>query len=144
MSTTHYAAAVVGCRIDKSEIFFKEEVRSCKCQTQEGPWSDAGGRKLYCPYCGKKMWQEVDKSIPQYVQDEKTLCGFTMFHNECDDFVVVAIEFTETNNYSNDSPEMLSASAANDIMRRKLKSVLGKWGLWDEKQFGIHVVMWCR
>lgn len=134
MRVTHHAAVIVGCRVDKSEIFFEEEVRSCEHRILEG-------NAKFCPYCGKELWIQIDKSIPQYNENEKTLCGFRVFHNKYDDFVFVAGEFTEIDNYSDTPLEMLDAAACV-VVQRKLKFALRPLHLWNEKQFGIWVVMW--
>lgn len=140
MSTEYNAAAIVGCKIDKSKVFFTEEVRSCKHPI---PMENA----KFCPECGKNVFLKHNRAIPQYDWDEEstsgfsTICGFTVFNYECNDFLIVAGKFTKTDFYS-EEPEMLDISTINDVLL-KLKLALEPCGLWDEKQFGIHVFQWC-
>jgi DNA-directed RNA polymerase subunit RPC12/RpoP len=142
MSTTYHAAAIVGCKIDGSKIFFNKEVRACKhlipSQTPGLPPENA----KFCSECGKKVWSKVSTSIPQYDEEEETLCGFRVFYDENDDCVFVAGEYTEIPNELEALPEMLDAGAAGDTVRRNLKATLKPLGLWDEKQFGIWLVTW--
>ena len=140
MSTTHHAAAIVGCKIDKSEIFLKEKVRSCEHPLPEGVRFRNYAK--FCPDCGKKLWREEQKTIPQYDCYEETLCGFRVFYNEYDDFVIVASEFTETDNHSLIPLNMINISATNIIMQRGLKNALKPHGLWNAETFGIWVVLW--
>lgn len=141
MSVTYHAAAIVGCKIDKSEIFFLRKVRLC-----EHPLPDENLQLLYpkestkfCQDCGKKLWKKEEKPIPQYDPDEEILCGLRVFSNKYDDFVIVAIRFVTTDdNY----PKMLASRAVDDTMRSSLKIALQPHRLWDDRAFGIWVIMW--
>lgn len=134
MSTTYNAAAIVGCKIDKSKVFFIEQVRSCK-----HPISIENAK--FCPECGEEVFVEQDGAIPQYDQDEKTICGFRAFYNEYNDFIIVASEFAEIDFYS-EEPKMIDVDTVNGAQLR-LKLALEPYNLWDKKQFGIHVFQWC-
>lgn len=135
MSTTYHAAAVVGCKINKSKIFFTEKVRGC------GHYSALAEDK-FCPHCGQKAWREERRSILEYDKDEGTICGFRVFNNEHENYVFVAGRCTETDQFAYQPAKMLGTSTIHTEVQMKLKSALAPLGLWDYEQFGIWVIVW--
>ncbi len=150
MSTTYHAAAIIGCRIDRSRIFLPERVKRC-----EHP---SDGNAKFCSRCGQKMWKSVNKPIPQYDINDNTIGGLKVFGDDYDDHVFVAGSFVSVDQYGGshhpyaiiDAPvEMLTVGSAaacgeSGLAHTRLRKVLIPLGLWDDgEQFGIWVVMWC-
>lgn len=135
MSTTYHAATIVGCKIDRSKIFFNQKVRQCEHLVPEII------RDIkFCPKCGKEMWIKKEVSIPEYDEDKEALCGFRTFFSDEDDCVFVAGEYIETDNNIYTPIEMLSTDTYE--IRKRLKTALEPFDLWDERQFGIWLVTW--
>ena len=136
MSTTHHAAAIIGCKIDKSKVMFEKSVRSCEHTALTHP-------AKFCPECGKKLWGVDTTSIIEYNRSDNELCGFRVFDNEYDDYILVVGRSVEIDT------DCYNTSAKLDIVnddisfdRKVLESSLKPVGLWDEKEFGIWVCMW--
>lgn len=135
MSTTYHAAAILGCRIDESKIFFKKEIRTC-----DHPLSDNNPK--FCSECGKSVFLMVDTAIDEYDYSDQTLSGLRVFGNYVSDQVIIAVDSSIV-----DSEEWISTRIDPDHTigsHSYLKEVLEPLGLWDEKQFGIWCMMWAN
>lgn len=134
MSTTHHAAAIVGCLIPRSKLFSKKKVRTCGHPLPEG-------NPQYCQDCGKRIYLMVDIAIEGYDVDSATINGLKVFDSGYSNYVCVATAFAEvdTEDWISsilDTVHVLAGSRAH------FKQVLEPLGLWTEKHFGIWCVMW--
>ena len=134
MSTTHHAAAIVGCRIPLSKLFVTNTIRSCGHPTPIG-------NAQFCPDCGKKLWQEVKQPISQYDHDASSLCGYRVFAFTVDsDYVYISDLFSEVKNEHYEKPRPITIDQIPPIKIR-IRAILGDIGLWNEDEFGIWPVL---
>lgn len=135
MSTTDYAASIIGCRVDRSKIFFKQKTRICDHSLPEN-------YPNFCPECGKRTYLMMEVTIDEYDQDHKTLNGLRVFENEYSDQIIIAACSVVL-----DCDEWISCKldpAHVSGSRTQLKKILKPLDLWDEEQFGIWCMMWAN
>jgi len=135
MSMTHHAAAIVGCKVDETKIFFKDSVRSCEHQLP------LDHNAIFCPACGRKLWKQKDVTIPQYDYHDGSISGFRVIRDYYEDVAYIAGELTEIDNCERIPQLGINTDDCNAI-RSRLKLTLEPLGLWNEKEFGIWVAAW--
>jgi hypothetical protein len=141
MSTTYYAVAIVGCKVEKSRVQLEKRSRN---YCEHNPSNDECLE--YCPRCGKHLWHIKKVWIPQFDEDEETICGFRVFYNEYEDYVIIAGDFvaTDCDGYAMNGSMLTVDTNVTGIIapfaesRQKLRAAIEPIGLWDDgKQFGI-------
>ncbi len=143
MRTTYHAAAVVGCRVDRSKVFILEDVRLCSHPLPSMETQRLRMDVNFCPICGKKLWSKEYKSIPQYDFVDETICGLRVVSNEYNDEVYIAAEVAEIDTHLDYDGKSISPHGIDTTVRERIKAILEPIGLWNEEEFGIWVVMWC-
>ena len=135
MSTDH-AVVVIGCKVDKSQVFMTKDMRVCEHQLQ------VEGAK-FCSECGKRAWKTTTTAIEEFDDRgcETTLSGLLVFDDYSSDFILVAGESINFDDSSKDNAAMLRTNLV-DVAKRRVKAALGPLGLWDDDQFGIWLMTW--
>lgn len=90
----------------------------------------------------QKLWTTEIVPILKYNDYNQTIDGYRVLGSEEDDFVIVAMEFVETDIHSEPEMMQIATEAVVRIIKRSFKEHLQKLGLWNEKEFGIWVVTW--
>lgn len=135
MNIKHHAAAIIGCRMEKTCLKVEDNRRGCDHPIRQE-------QDIFCPQCGKQTWINLQVSIPEYDEVKGTLCGFVVFQSSIDNTIVVANSFVMTGSDNSYQCDMLDISNIQDIDWHELKSALKQCKLWRKEQFGIHVVLW--
>lgn len=131
MGTTYKAVTVVGCKIPKSRLFEIKVIRGCEHQIPESLKIDA----QFCPQCGKKLWIETTCVDPQYDEAQGTLCGFRVFSNHWDDFVIVAGRGAYVEADLHSGPNVLNVYTPN--VSKDMERRMSEYGFWCDEMFGI-------
>ena len=136
MSTTYHAAAVIGCRIERSQLFCTEQKRGCGHDLPQ-PWATSEAK--FCDQCGNQLWIGLQTAIPEYDQGKGTVCGFRLIDNHWDDYVYVVGEISTTN-----TDGALTTKLTPDLIHIQdcFELELSGTDLWDEDEFGIWPFLW--
>lgn len=141
MPPVYKAAAVVGCKIDRSKLFLTEDVRGCEHDLPQ-PWATSEAK--FYGQCAKPLWVTIHKPILKYNPNKETLCGLRVFENNFGDDVVVGDIYVEDSSDLMLQPEMIAVHLVNDVVRNKIKGKLEPLNLWDEEQLGIWLITWAE
>jgi len=129
MSVSFSAIAAFGCRVPRDSLRGKTRKRGCSCL------GIVDGIR-HCPYCGRKIWIEVDEWIfdtDRREFDGLEVCGST---DDRELFIcAVSVGCDEI-----DSSMVRIGEFDIDTLRSQVKLILDKYGLWNDKEWGLWVI----
>ncbi len=132
------AHAVIGCRLERGAVYHKVRYRGCEHYEEPGA--------VFCPVCGKKMWEERLEMRPEFdAVDERKAPGLLLVRaTDEKHFVLAAVSAMSNGSRQANDPGFASLDATSvEQMRHACREFLRPLGLWDESRFGLWAVLHC-
>lgn len=143
MGYNAHAVGVVGLHFGPGVIAAKlhteEKVRGCKHIMRD----DA----KFCPECGAKAFNVIDKPIKEYDEDdeEHKLCGYTLLARSSEDYddpEYIAYHWTDYRKVKQSRTFPMNMLQRLPAIQEEMQKKLQSLGLFNKKAFGVHVFLY--
>ena len=146
MSSTAYAYAIVGIRLELANDMFGESRQSSCIHRFDIDTCN------FCPQCGKSVTRSVNKfsqfegryEFEELLEQQlKTYPNFLIVTLDDNIFIVYGLKISE---YDDDHFESIVGAnweLNNAFIKEILKTLLEPFGLYNEGRYGFHVVLRC-